>query len=270
MTIIFFVLTTMATVTLSYAREITLAWDPATGTVTGYKLYWGTQRNNYTHSLDVGDVTQVTLDLNLDYDTTYFFTITAYNSDGESGYSNYVISRENSVPDITNCFEGALSYVGGSAGTGLFASLATLTSSNQDSIFAGTGPIISLTGHVKSSNYNSVVIFRNGNWYVFNNTTNQWDLWLSDFGVGSKNQMLGDVNGDGLADAIVFFDFSASNPNDQLNGNWYIAPSNGTSFTRNSDTWLWLSDFGVGSKNQMLGNINEDGLAEPLVFYRNY
>jgi hypothetical protein len=56
-------------------------------TLTGYKVYWGTQPNNYPNSANVGPnvadhmVTQLT-------PATWYFVVTALSSTGESAYSN--------------------------------------------------------------------------------------------------------------------------------------------------------------------------------------
>ncbi len=80
-------------------------------------------------------------------------------------------------------------------------------------------------------------------------------IWSRDHGVGSSVQMLGDVNGDGRADAVTY---SASS------GNWYVALSNGNGF--NSPV-RWISGHGVGSSAQMLGDVNGDGRADAIVYF---
>ncbi|WP_434345490.1 FG-GAP-like repeat-containing protein [Myxococcus virescens] len=80
-------------------------------------------------------------------------------------------------------------------------------------------------------------------------------IWSRGHGVGSSAQMLGDVNGDGRADAVVYFSSS---------GDWYVATSNGNGF--NSYT-RWISGHGVGSSTQMLGDVNGDGRADAIVYF---
>ena len=70
-----------------YAAQITLAWD-AVDSATGYKLYYGHASGHYDQSVDVGNVTQYTL-TGLG-SGAYFFAVTAYDADEESGYSNEV------------------------------------------------------------------------------------------------------------------------------------------------------------------------------------
>ncbi len=73
------------------ASTATLAWSPVIDpTVTGYKLYVGTASGLYSRDITVGNLTSYTVD-SLSLGTTYFFVVTAYNSDGgESSPSNEV------------------------------------------------------------------------------------------------------------------------------------------------------------------------------------
>jgi len=83
------------------ALDITLQWDANTETdLAGYKVYYKTETSGPSYNgigavegnspIDVGNVTQFTLH-DLDEDVTYFFAVTAYNTDElESGFSNEV------------------------------------------------------------------------------------------------------------------------------------------------------------------------------------
>jgi len=63
----------------------TLVWDPSRGVVDGYKVYWGTSRNNPSDSIDVGPRAAYHLDnLPLSEGVTYYISVSAYNSAGES------------------------------------------------------------------------------------------------------------------------------------------------------------------------------------------
>lgn len=78
-----------------------LEWDPpSTGTVNGYKIYYGgTQGGPYSNSQDVGAVTSYGLsNLPLQEMNTYYFVVRAYNDAGESENSNEVSLL---VPDTT-------------------------------------------------------------------------------------------------------------------------------------------------------------------------
>lgn len=77
----------------------TLVWDASSGTVTGYRIYYGLSSGSYTNSKDVGDVTQYSISsLPLQDSTTYYFVARAYNGAGESGNSNEVSYK---TPDTT-------------------------------------------------------------------------------------------------------------------------------------------------------------------------
>ena len=65
-----------------------LVWAPVDG-AQGYRVYWGTSPGSYPHSRDVGSATKCDLSsLPLADNTTYYLTVTAYNSAGESGYAS--------------------------------------------------------------------------------------------------------------------------------------------------------------------------------------
>jgi hypothetical protein len=76
---------------LARAFSLTLAWDPNTETdLTGYKIYIGYAPQKYSWIVDVGNRTNGTI-ADLVAGTTYYFTLTAYNSKGhESGFSNEI------------------------------------------------------------------------------------------------------------------------------------------------------------------------------------
>lgn len=73
------------------ASAAKLAWDPSTGDVQGYRLYYGTSASNYTNNVNVGNVTEYNIDsLPLQEGVTYYFAVKAYNAAGESAFSNQV------------------------------------------------------------------------------------------------------------------------------------------------------------------------------------
>jgi len=73
---------------LCHAASVTLAWNPpSSNNATGYKLYRGTVSKQYPVVTTVGN--QTTCQVNdLVVGTRYYFAVKAYNSYGESGYSN--------------------------------------------------------------------------------------------------------------------------------------------------------------------------------------
>ncbi len=79
--------------------EPRLVWNPSSGNVTGYRIYFGQTQGSHSNSKDVGNVTQYLLSgLTLEEKKTYYFVARAYNGAGESGDSNEVSWL---VPDMT-------------------------------------------------------------------------------------------------------------------------------------------------------------------------
>jgi fibronectin type 3 domain-containing protein len=71
--------------------SVTLTWDPsADSAVAGYRLYEGVASQTYTNVIDVGNATAVTAS-GLVGSATYFYALTAYDSDGaESAFSGAI------------------------------------------------------------------------------------------------------------------------------------------------------------------------------------
>ena len=67
----------------AYSAEVTLQWN-SVAEAEGYKVYHGTTSGTYLSPSDVGSQTSHTLSLD---PGNYYFTVTAYNNYGESGYS---------------------------------------------------------------------------------------------------------------------------------------------------------------------------------------
>lgn len=90
--------------TISYAAEVTLAWNASLGGAQGYRIYYGTVEGVYTSSVDVGNVTRYTLS-GLQTDVTYFFVTRAYNDEGESGNSNevqWIYDTDDTTPPVVS------------------------------------------------------------------------------------------------------------------------------------------------------------------------
>lgn len=70
-------------------NEVTLKWAKNSDDTTSYKIYYGTETNNYGGSKNVGDVNIAIISLTIDSpDTTYYFALTALDKYGnESGKS---------------------------------------------------------------------------------------------------------------------------------------------------------------------------------------
>ncbi len=78
--------------------------------------------------------------------------------------------------------------------------------------------------------------------------------WLQGFGAESDNLLVGDLNGNSLADLAVFCGFT---------GNWAFAYSDGNSFVK---TQTEIKGFGIGSSHQFLADVNGDGLADAIAY----
>lgn len=86
------------------AQQVTLAWDANTESdLAGYKVHYGTNSRTYTTTLDVRNVTTVTV-AGLSAGQTYYFAATAYNASGsQSGYSNevsYSVPAADTAPSV--------------------------------------------------------------------------------------------------------------------------------------------------------------------------
>lgn len=72
-------------------HSVTLAWDANPETdIVGYIVYYGSASRNYTNAVNVGNVT-TNMVIGLVDGVTYFFAVTAYNTNGlESDFSDEV------------------------------------------------------------------------------------------------------------------------------------------------------------------------------------
>jgi fibronectin type 3 domain-containing protein len=110
-----FLLSFAYSVRLVYSAQVTLEWQASSGpNVAGYNLYQGTSSRDYDESMDVGNWTSVTI-ADLEDSETYYFAVTAYNSDGdESAYSNEACLNCATVGTTTT--QGTTSSSGGGGG----------------------------------------------------------------------------------------------------------------------------------------------------------
>lgn len=93
-------------VTATAVGELQLVWAPAEGDApTGYKVYSGTATGVYGDPTDVGDVLTY-VDTGLDNGTEYFYTVFAYNLDGDSATGSTEDSETTwDVPDVSTNLE---------------------------------------------------------------------------------------------------------------------------------------------------------------------
>ena len=100
-----------------------------------------------------------------------------------------------------------------------------------------------------------------GNWYVARSQGNGFQsasLWRSGLGSGAHAARIGDVTGDGRADAVAVYTSGT------LAGNWYVSASNGTSFYNYS---RWYEGHGAGSERVLLSDVNGDGRKDALAYF---
>jgi len=101
---------------IASSADVTLAWDAnSESDLAGYVLYYGTISGNYTHNIDVGNITQHTVS-NLQEGVTYYFAVTAYNLDDyESNYSEelpYTIGNSIYTISASAASNGSISPAG--------------------------------------------------------------------------------------------------------------------------------------------------------------
>jgi hypothetical protein len=78
-----------------------LTWTIDSGGVTGYKIYYGESCNNFQSFIDVGNVTQYSINtLPLSENKSYCLAVKAYNHSVESPFSNtvYWTTSDNTPP----------------------------------------------------------------------------------------------------------------------------------------------------------------------------
>jgi hypothetical protein len=80
-----FALLMAAVTTAAAATGVNLAWDPnPESDIAGYRVHYGTAPGTYTKLVDVGNLTNASIN-DLTPGGTYFFTVSAYNSEGLEG-----------------------------------------------------------------------------------------------------------------------------------------------------------------------------------------
>lgn len=100
-----------------------------------------------------------------------------------------------------------------------------------------------------------------GSWYAALSNGSKFvniGLVASTHGIQSQRRLMGDVNGDGRDDAIVFFNNT---------GDWWVgyAQPNGHFCCGTK----WISGYGIGSDDQFLADANGDGKLDAVAFFHN-
>ncbi len=85
-------------VNLGHSAEVVLTWNSVKG-VDGYRVYYGSESGQYPNIEDVGNCTLHMIQLE---PGTYFFSVTAYNRFGESGFSKEVLATIPHAPFEVN------------------------------------------------------------------------------------------------------------------------------------------------------------------------
>jgi hypothetical protein len=106
-----------------------------------------------------------------------------------------------------------------------------------------------------------------GSWFVAPSLGRSFEQprpepWVRGHGVGSQKRMLGDVNGDRKADAVVFFDRGGD-----FAGAWFVALAapDGRSFAPAQPN-PWIRGHGVGADKVALSDVTGDGKADAVVY----
>jgi hypothetical protein len=168
---------------ITLAGNATLSWDAPTtnadGTpltdLAGYRIYFGTSPGIYSKNIDVGNMTVYRIN-NLTDGLTYFFAVTAYDSDGnESEYSNE--TSKTIQPRIDASFK------------------------------FGSWGNIPIKGDRNKDGYTDIGGFRKDYWYLDSNGNGVWKKGVYTnfgFGISADIPVKGDWNKDGYTDRGVF------------------------------------------------------------------
>ena len=84
----FLIILKLSCPTFAIAASATFQWDPSDQAI-GYNLHYGLESNSYEFVIDVGPDLQHTLS-DLNENQVHYFAVTAYNENGESGFSEEI------------------------------------------------------------------------------------------------------------------------------------------------------------------------------------
>jgi hypothetical protein len=101
-----FILFSLLVPNIGSSAQLSLAWDPnSESDINGYRIYYGTVSNNYSHMIDVGSQTSCTLN-DLVPGETYYIAATAYDTLGNESTFSEEIAYTVPYPDTDG--DGAL------------------------------------------------------------------------------------------------------------------------------------------------------------------
>lgn len=223
----------------AHAASLTLAWDRnGESDIAGYIVYWGTQSDNYSNTVNVGNTTTYQVN-GLADGSTYYFVVKAYNTSGQASPPSSEVSGQTS---------GGGSGGGGGGGGGGCTTCASLaTDLNGDSQ-------TDLVWQNESSR--QVVV-----WYLGGsqgNTFEGWDWLASDWIPGWKIVGVRDFNSDGKPDLVW------QNDATQQVVVWYMGGAQGKTFL---DSATLAQDGVAGWYVVATGDFNGDG--KPDLVWQN-
>ena len=190
----------LTTSVAAHAASLTVAWDRnSESDIAGYIVYWGTQSDVYSNTVNVGNTTTYQVDGLADA-TTYYFVVKAYNTSGQSSPPSADVS-------------GQTSGSGGSGGGGCTTCGNLATDLNGDS----------RTDLVWQNESSRQVVA----WYLGGsqgNTFEDWGWLSSDWITGWTVVGVRDFNGDGKPDLVW------QNDATQQVVVWYMGGAQGKTF----------------------------------------
>ncbi len=123
--------------TNAFAGQVNLGWNASTGSVSGYRVYYGTASGNYTSQIDAGAATTATV-ASLADGATYYFAVKAYDgAKNESGFSNEVsqtVAGTNSTTSTSSTTAAPVSSFTATPTSGVAPLLVTLTDTSTGTV----------------------------------------------------------------------------------------------------------------------------------------
>ncbi|MEV8376504.1 DUF2961 domain-containing protein [Kribbella sp. NPDC056861] len=253
-------------------HSVLLGWNPpvdASG-VAQYKVYSGTSASTVTTLVGTTPAPAF-LHQAVRGGQQRYYQVAAVDAAGNEGARTPVLGatvRKSTETDFTGDGRDDVATFTRGTPADVFVATSTGTSFAGDGVkwhdFFATGTEIPQTGDFNGDGRDDLVTFTRGStadvWVALSTGTGFAPsvLWHEHFAVGSEVPMVGDFNGDGKDDIVVFTRGSA--------GLVYVSLSNGSRFVE--DGWLWHGSFGLGTEVQSVGDFNGDGMDDIATFTR--